>query len=51
VAAPPTGRVHRAQAAAHAPERELLFGCAAAAIVGLRILIGPRLAPSAVPLR
>jgi hypothetical protein len=51
VAAPPIGRVHRAQIAAHAPERELLPGCAAVAVVSLSFPIGSRLAPSAVPLR
>lgn len=33
----------------HAPERELLFGCAAAAIIGLSFFIGLRLAPRLVP--
>lgn len=37
--------------AAHAPERELLLGCAAVAVVSLSFLIGSRLAPSAAPLR
>lgn len=35
--------------ASHTAERELLFGCAAAAIVGLSFLIGSRLAPAALP--
>lgn len=37
--------------ASHTAERELLFGCAAAAIVGLSFLIGLRLAPPSLPAR
>jgi len=37
--------------ASHTAERELWFGCAAAAIVGLSFLIGLRLAPAALPAR
>lgn len=37
--------------ASHAPERELLFGCAAVAIVGLSFLIGLRLAQVPAPVR
>jgi high-affinity nickel-transport protein len=37
--------------AGHTPERELLFGCVAAGIVGLSFLIGLRLAPAPVPAR
>ncbi len=37
--------------ASHTAERELLFGCAAAAIVGLSFVIGLRLAPAALPAR
>lgn len=36
--------------ASHTAGRELLFGCAAVAIVGLSFLIGLRLAPAPVPL-
>ncbi|MBE0623228.1 MAG: hypothetical protein IH606_00320 [Burkholderiales bacterium] len=35
--------------ASPAPERELLLGCAAAAIVGLSFVIGLRLAPARAP--
>jgi high-affinity nickel-transport protein len=35
----------------HAPERELLLGCAAAAIIGLSFVIGLHLAPAPVPAR
>ena len=35
----------------HTAERELLFGCAAVAVIGLSFLIGMRLAPAAVPAR
>jgi len=37
--------------ASHTAERELLFGCAAVAIVSLSFLIGLRLAPAPVPVR
>lgn len=37
--------------ASHTAERELLLGCAAAAIVGLSFVIGLRLAPAALPAR
>ena len=37
--------------AGHTAERELLFGCAAVAIVGLSFLIGLRLAPTPAPVR
>jgi high-affinity nickel-transport protein len=37
--------------ASHAPERELLFGCAAAGIVSLSFLIGLRLAQAPAPIR
>lgn len=37
--------------ASHAPDRELLFGCAAVGIVSLSFLIGLRLAPDPVPAR
>jgi len=35
--------------ASHTAERELLFGCAAVAIVGLSFLVGLRLAPASAP--
>jgi high-affinity nickel-transport protein len=37
--------------AGHAPEHELLLGCAAAGIVGLSFIIGLHLAPAPVPAR
>ena len=37
--------------ASHTAERELLFGCAAVAIISLSFLIGLRLAPAPVPVR
>ncbi len=37
--------------AGHAPERELLFGCAAAGIVGLSFHIGLRLTQAPVSVR